>query len=199
MLLFKVEDGLPDAFAGSPRHPHEPRHVPQEGGVLHGQRRLQAHRLAELRELLGGGLVAGQCVLLAGEPGVGKSTLLLAAADAYATLARGGKRIRPHILNEPSSRQTEDLGLDPRAIKEALEGLSMSVNVSEPSFPPDSMRRSPTPISRSKIDCLKSPTAKTVRGGASSRWPLPAKKSAVSAPAMFHCSGEVSCTSSSST
>jgi cell division protein FtsI/penicillin-binding protein 2 len=52
----------------------------------------------------------------------------LHAADAYATLARGGKRIRPHIVDEPSSRQTEDLGLDPRAIKEALEGLSMSVN-----------------------------------------------------------------------
>lgn len=52
----------------------------------------------------------------------------LHAADAYATLARGGKRIVPHIVNEPSSRPTEDLGLDPRAVKESLEGLSLSVN-----------------------------------------------------------------------
>ena len=40
--------------------------------------------LSELDRVLGGGLVAGQCVLLAGEPGVGKSTLLLAAANTFA-------------------------------------------------------------------------------------------------------------------
>ena len=44
--------------------------------------------LAELDRVLGGGLVAGQCVLLAGEPGVGKSTLLLEAADKFATNGR---------------------------------------------------------------------------------------------------------------
>ncbi len=40
--------------------------------------------LAELDRVLGGGLVPGGVVLLAGEPGVGKSTLLLAAAHAWA-------------------------------------------------------------------------------------------------------------------
>ncbi|MDQ1685272.1 MAG: hypothetical protein QOC82_2009 [Frankiaceae bacterium] len=45
--------------------------------------------LAELDRCLGGGLVPGSVVLLAGEPGVGKSTLLVSAA---AHIARGGAR-----------------------------------------------------------------------------------------------------------
>ncbi len=44
--------------------------------------------LPELDRLLGGGIVAGQVVLLAGAPGIGKSTLMLQAA---ARLAAGGK------------------------------------------------------------------------------------------------------------
>jgi DNA repair protein RadA/Sms len=38
--------------------------------------------IAELDRVLGGGLVAGSVVLLGGDPGIGKSTLLLQAADA---------------------------------------------------------------------------------------------------------------------
>ncbi len=37
--------------------------------------------IAELDRVLGGGLVRGSLVLLGGEPGIGKSTLLLQAAD----------------------------------------------------------------------------------------------------------------------
>lgn len=40
--------------------------------------------LGEFDRVLGGGLVPGQVVLVAGEPGVGKSTLLLAVADSVA-------------------------------------------------------------------------------------------------------------------
>ena len=42
----------------------------------------------ELNRVLGGGLVAGSVVLLAGEPGVGKSTLLLQIAHAVASQGR---------------------------------------------------------------------------------------------------------------
>ena len=45
--------------------------------------------IGELDRVLGGGLVPGSVVLLAGEPGVGKSTLLLAVAAAS---ARAGRR-----------------------------------------------------------------------------------------------------------
>ncbi len=44
--------------------------------------------VAELDRVLGGGLVAGAVVLLAGEPGVGKSTLLLEVAARYAERGR---------------------------------------------------------------------------------------------------------------
>ena len=43
----------------------------------------------ELDRVLGGGLVPGGVVLLAGEPGVGKSTLLLAAAQSWAAGGHG--------------------------------------------------------------------------------------------------------------
>jgi DNA repair protein RadA/Sms len=46
--------------------------------------------IAELDRVLGGGLVAGSAVLVAGDPGIGKSTLLLQAA---ASLAATGKRV----------------------------------------------------------------------------------------------------------
>jgi DNA repair protein RadA/Sms len=39
--------------------------------------------MAELDRVLGGGVVAGSAVLIGGEPGIGKSTLLLQAAMAY--------------------------------------------------------------------------------------------------------------------
>ncbi|MGH6736998.1 MAG: DNA repair protein RadA [Methyloceanibacter sp.] len=46
--------------------------------------------IAELDRVLGGGLVPGSAVLVGGDPGIGKSTLLLQAA---AELAQGGARV----------------------------------------------------------------------------------------------------------
>jgi DNA repair protein RadA/Sms len=46
--------------------------------------------IAELDRVLGGGLVAASAVLVGGDPGIGKSTLLLQAA---ASLARAGNRV----------------------------------------------------------------------------------------------------------
>jgi DNA repair protein RadA/Sms len=56
---------------------------------------------AELDRVLGGGLVPGSAVLIGGDPGIGKSTLLLQAAAA---LARGGQRIA-YISGEESVDQ----------------------------------------------------------------------------------------------
>ena len=60
--------------------------------------------LTELDRVLGGGLVAGQCVLLAGEPGVGKSTLLLAAANTFASSGKSARTIL-YISGEESAEQ----------------------------------------------------------------------------------------------
>ena len=60
--------------------------------------------IAELDRVLGGGIVPGSLVLVGGEPGVGKSTLLLQAA---AGVAAGGPEPRPvlYVTGEESAAQ----------------------------------------------------------------------------------------------
>lgn len=57
--------------------------------------------VGEFDRVLGGGLVAGAVILLAGEPGVGKSTLLL---DVAARAARGGRTVL-YVTGEESAGQ----------------------------------------------------------------------------------------------
>ncbi|MEM8874413.1 MAG: DNA repair protein RadA [Planctomycetota bacterium] len=67
--------------------------------------------IGEFDRVLGGGFVAGSAVLVGGEPGIGKSTLLLQAA---AELAKHGTPVM-YVTSEESARQTklraERLGL----------------------------------------------------------------------------------------
>jgi DNA repair protein RadA/Sms len=71
--------------------------------------------IGELDRVLGGGLVAGSVTLLGGEPGIGKSTLLL---QALAALARGGTRCLLACAEESAQQvrlRAARLGaLDPR-------------------------------------------------------------------------------------
>jgi len=68
--------------------------------------------LSELDNVLGGGLVPGSAILLGGEPGVGKSTILLQAADQYARL----KQKVLYVSGEESASQialrSQRLGVD---------------------------------------------------------------------------------------
>jgi len=61
--------------------------------------------IGELDRVLGGGLVPGALVLLGGDPGIGKSTLLLAALDRLAT----SQPERPvlYVSGEESARQVK--------------------------------------------------------------------------------------------
>jgi DNA repair protein RadA/Sms len=76
--------------------------------------------IGELDRVLGGGLVAGSVVLLGGDPGIGKSTLLLQAADALS-------RERPvlYVSGEESVRQVglraRRLGLEATTLRLAAE------------------------------------------------------------------------------
>lgn len=47
-------------------------------------------KISEFDRVLGGGIVTGSCILISGEPGIGKSTLLLQAAES---IARQGKKV----------------------------------------------------------------------------------------------------------
>ncbi len=52
----------------------------------------------------------------------------LHAADAYATIARGGIRVRPRLVAGTLRAESRDLGIDSATIDAALRGLSLAVN-----------------------------------------------------------------------
>jgi DNA repair protein RadA/Sms len=71
---------------------------------------------AELDRVLGGGFVKGSLILLGGDPGIGKSTLMLQISDA---IARSGKKVF-YVNGEESANQirmrAERLGIDGQGI-----------------------------------------------------------------------------------
>ena len=87
--------------------------------------------IGEFDRVLGGGLVRGSLVLLGGEPGIGKSTLLLQVVDA---LALGGVRVL-YVCGEESPAQVRmradrlgcsgDIGLLPTTAVEAVERAAL--------------------------------------------------------------------------
>ncbi len=84
-----------------------------------------AFRSGELTRVLGGGLVPGSVILVAGDPGIGKSTLLL---DVASDVAREGKAL--FVTGEESPEQVkiraDRLGVDADALY-LLPTTSLSV------------------------------------------------------------------------
>jgi DNA repair protein RadA/Sms len=91
-----VREGKPAGAVSSVDKPRSIRDVE----VDHAPR--MATGIGELDRVLGGGIVAGSLVLLGGDPGIGKSTLLLQALDG---LARAGKKVL-YVSGEESVQQT---------------------------------------------------------------------------------------------
>jgi DNA repair protein RadA/Sms len=87
------------------------------GAAIHASKPLALHEveareearqrtgIGELDRVLGGGVVPGSLVLLGGDPGIGKSTLLLAALDRIALQA--GDRPVLYVSGEESPRQVK--------------------------------------------------------------------------------------------
>ena len=93
---------------------------PLKGGETHEAPRL-ASGMAEFDRVTGGGLVRGSVLLLGGDPGIGKSTLLIEVAAAY-----GRSRHRAvYISGEEAVAQirlrAERLGLSDAAVEVAAE------------------------------------------------------------------------------
>lgn len=82
--------------------------------------------IAELDGVLGGGLVADSAILLGGDPGIGKSTLLL---QACASLARHGRNVL-YISGEESLSQIQ-LRADRLGLKSAPMQLATGTSVRE--------------------------------------------------------------------
>jgi DNA repair protein RadA/Sms len=90
------------------------------GGPSHETPRIQSG-IGEFDRVLGGGLVHGSVVLLGGEPGIGKSTLLI---QAVAALGRAGHRV-VYISGEEAPAQVrmraERLGLSDAPVELGAE------------------------------------------------------------------------------
>ncbi len=80
--------------------------------------------LAELDRVLGGGLVPASAVLVGGDPGIGKSTLLLQAAAALAQAGQPVLYVSGEELIEQVRLRARRLG-----VSEAPLGLAASVNL----------------------------------------------------------------------
>lgn len=92
--------------------------------------------IGELNRVLGGGIVKGSVVLAGGEPGIGKSTLFLQAADS---LCRRGKVL--YVSGEESPEQvrlrSERLGLSSQMLflaETQLEIILAAAETAKPEF-----------------------------------------------------------------
>ena len=107
----------------------------------------------ELDRVLGGGIVAGGVVLIGGDPGIGKSTLLLQALDA---LSRTIKVL--YVTGEESGAQvalrSRRLGLDGSAVRVLaeiqLEKILATIEAEQPAvcvdrLDPDRLQRGSSP------------------------------------------------------
>ena len=96
-----------------------------------------ASGVEELDRVLGGGLVKGSALLLGGDPGIGKSTLLLQAAARF---ARGGLRVL-YVSGEESAQQIQmrarRLGLTESPVKLASETNLRDILTTLDTDPPD--------------------------------------------------------------
>jgi len=94
--------------SGSPPQPISELNITEEDRVRTG--------IAELDRVLGGGIVPGTAILIGGDPGIGKSTLLLQAMGALS-----GKGVKVlYVTGEESSRQIRLRGARLGAVSELL-------------------------------------------------------------------------------
>ncbi|MGH9333505.1 MAG: AAA family ATPase, partial [Vicinamibacteria bacterium] len=104
-----------DAAPGAPRLSNAGKPLPYSEISTEGALR-SSSGLEEFDRVLGGGIVEGSLVLLGGDPGIGKSTLLLQVA---AERARGGGAV-VYVSGEESERQIklrgERLGIQPKGL-----------------------------------------------------------------------------------
>jgi DNA repair protein RadA/Sms len=78
--------------------------------------------ISELDRTLGGGFVAGSAVLMAGDPGIGKSTLLLQAAARLALAGHGVAYISGEESADQVRLRAHRLGLDKAPVQLAASG-----------------------------------------------------------------------------
>ncbi|TDB90422.1 DNA repair protein RadA [Actinomadura sp. 7K534] len=82
--------------------------------------------LDELDRVLGGGIVPGAVLLLAGEPGIGKSTLLLEVAALASTQSQGSAGETKHVLYVTGEESAEQVRLRADRVGAITDGLYLA-------------------------------------------------------------------------
>ncbi|CAM3010397.1 DNA replication and repair protein RadA [Paracoccus aminovorans] len=77
--------------------------------------------IAELDRVLGGGLVPGSAILVGGDPGIGKSTLLLQAASAFARSGRSAIYVSGEEASAQVRMRAQRLGLGDAPVRLGAE------------------------------------------------------------------------------
>ena len=95
--------------------------------------------IGELDRVLGGGLVAGSALLVGGEPGVGKSTLLLQAAGALAAAGRTVMLVSAEESSQQVAMRAERLGISAPGISLVSDDDVERVVAAAEEDPPDLM------------------------------------------------------------
>jgi DNA repair protein RadA/Sms len=117
-----LEENVEPRPAGARKAPGRLNVVGLDGGVEPPPRLLTG--IGELDRVLGGGLVAASAVMVGGDPGIGKSTLMLQAA---ARLSFSGRRVL-YVSGEESIEQIR-LRARRLGLEQAGLGLAASINV----------------------------------------------------------------------
>ncbi len=94
-------------------------------------------QIGEVDRLFGGGIVAGSLILIGGEPGVGKSTLLMQLANALATQGLVVLYICGEESTEQTSLRAQRLGIDHKNLYLLSETLFGSIRAHIDQLQPD--------------------------------------------------------------
>ena len=133
------QPATPAGAAARPAPPSPERPAPTLDQVEVGPETRTPIGIQELDRVLGGGVVPGSLTLIGGDPGIGKSTLLLQAADR---LARQGARVL-YASGEESVRQIKlraaRLGVDGQRIHVVSETDAERVEAHRAALQPDYM------------------------------------------------------------
>ena len=123
-------------FEGRKSETAQPKRVSEVG---EGNFRRLSTRMVEVDRLLGGGIVSGSLLLVAGDPGIGKSTLMLQIAEAC---ARQGLTVL-YICGEESIEQTslraKRLGVSSQQLYLLNETLFSNIKLQIDQLKPDVM------------------------------------------------------------
>jgi len=117
-VVEKPKSAPPPRFTNFTGYAGTPATVYQLGMVEAVEEARNTSGCSELDRVLGGGLVNGSVVLIGGDPGIGKSTLLL---QTLATMSHSGIHSPLYVTGEESPQQVslraQRLGLDVQRIK----------------------------------------------------------------------------------